>query len=245
MKTEDIIADYISWSKCKPFVQEQGTASAWTRPTAKQFYRYLTSNKNRVEIGKKLANLQYEEIAEFAMKLWKSVAVKPYIWSVEMPVLDNYTGFDKFKEENPDAAEIDYFTRCSGLLERFEHFFWSEVILPFKDLGEIEFVPVDKYEKVCKAHTDAVDRNIHLKNKVTALSLDIADKERALAAAKNAKTFISILAGVLVPIVAWCTWLFTRVDESPNVKAAETSQEFDITVSNPQNKDIILTNECT
>jgi Na+/melibiose symporter-like transporter len=58
---------------------------------------------------------------------------------------------------------------------------------------------------------------------------------------ESAGKFWTGIATTLVGFLCFLTWLITfHCCRTENVKAQETQQEFDITVQNPQNKDINL-----
>ena len=99
---DSIINDYIKWSGDKPFVQQFSSQdSLWTKPTAKQFYKYLTSSKKTVEYGKEIVGLSYDDIASFAIKVWNTIAVKPYVWLNDLCDLTEIKGFTEWKEKIP------------------------------------------------------------------------------------------------------------------------------------------------
>ena len=244
-----IIEDYIKWSDDKPFVQDLSSRdSLWSKPTAKQFYKYLTSSKKAVEYGKGIVGLPYDDIAVFTSKLWNTIAVKPYVWLNDLCDLSEIKGFTDWKEENPDAPDDKYFTEGSSLVERFERYFWAEVVVPFKkyikDNNEITFVPTQVYEELNKKYKS-------LKYEADVLDFKFAHKEMLLRQTekrrdeyRSQRNFVNIFYPILAPFIILLTWLITYVsvvpEKTPNVKATETQQEFDITVNNPQNKDINL-----
>ena len=244
-----IIEDYIKWSDDKPFVQELSSRdSLWSKPTAKQFYKYLISSIKAVEYGKKIVELPYDDIAVFASKLWNIIAVKPYIWLNDLCDLNEVNGFTSWKEKNPDVSEDKYFTEGSSLVERFERYFWAEVVVPFKkyikDNNEITFVPTQVYEELSKKYDNLKQNYAVLDFKFDHKEMLLRQTEKRRDEYRSQRNFVNIFYPILGFLIIFFTWLITYTsltsENTSNVKASETQQEFDITINNPQNKDINL-----
>ena len=246
---DSIINDYIKWSGDKPFVQQLSSQdSLWTKPTAKQFYKYLTSSKKTVEYGKEIVGLSYDDIASFAIKVWNTIAVKPYVWLNDLYNLNEIKRFKQWREKNPDAPEHKYFTEGSDLAERFERYFWSEVVVPFKkyinDNKEVTFVPTQVYEELSSKY-DSLKRNYDVLNfKLAHKEMFLRQTEERRDSYRSQRNFLNILYPILLFLFTFLAIIITEVacssKNTPNVKASETQQQFDITVNNPQNKDINL-----
>lgn len=244
-----IIEDYIKWSDDKPFVQELSSRdSLWSKPTAKQFYKYLISSKKAVEYGKGIVGLPYDDIADFTSKLWNIIAVKPYVWLNDLCDLTEIKGFTEWKEKNPDAPDDKYFTEGSSLTERFERYFWAEVVVPFKkyikDNNEITFVPTQVYEELNKKYKSLKYEHDVLDFKLAHKEMLLRQTEKRRDEYRSQRNFVNILYPILLLLFTFLTAIITGITcsskNTPNVKASETQQEFDITVNNPQNKDINL-----
>ena len=244
-----IIEDYIKWSDDKPFVQDLSSRdSLWSKPTAKQFYKYLISSKKAVEYGKGIVGLPYTDIADFTSKLWNIIAVKPYVWLNDLCDLTEIKGFTEWKEKNPDAPDDKYFTEGSSLVERFERYFWAEVVVPFKkyikDNNEITFVPTQIYEELNKKYKSLKYEHDVLDFKFAHKEMLLRQTEKCRDEYRSQRNFVNIFYPILGLFIILFTWLITYVsvvpEKTPNVKATETQQQFDITVNNPQNKDINL-----
>lgn len=243
-----IIEDYIKWSDDKPFAQLKCAESLWTKPTSKQFYQYLISSKKAIEYGKTIVNLSYPEIAEFALKLWNTIAVKPYIWLNDLYDLKELDSFKEWRTTNPDAPDSKYFTTWPDLTQRFERYFWAEVVVPFKkyikDNNEITFVPTQIYDELNKKYKSLKYEHDVLDYKFAHKETLLRQTERRRDEYRSQRNFVNIFYPILGLFIILFTWLITYVsvapEHTPNVKATETQQVFDITVNNPQNKDINL-----
>ena len=147
MNTIEIIEDYIKWSNNKPFVQKENYGSLWAKPTSEQFFKYLTSDEDRLKIAKDIASWDNKKQINFADELWDTIAVVPYVWipnRVDVKDLDDYK---TFCEENPSSEDDLYFIKSRSMRSTFKKYFWSSVIISLTEFlkkDDISFVSIPK-----------------------------------------------------------------------------------------------------
>lgn len=244
MNTTEIIKDYIKWSNNKPFVQKNNYCSLWGKPTAEHFYKYLTSDKDKLKIAKDIASWDTKKQIDFADELWNAIAVVPYVWVPDRYDVQNLDDYKTFCEENPDCEDDLYFVKSRSMRSTFKRYFWSSVIIKlteFLQKDDISFVPFIKYKTLEQMYADKCLDYSRLKLTSTDNSRKIRELENKISNTKTAHGIWIIFAPWLVGFLCFLTWLITfNCCRNSNVKTQETPQEFDITVQNPQNKDINL-----
>ena len=130
----------------------------------------------------------------------------------------------------------------------FKKYFWSSVIIALTEFlqeDDISFVPFVKYKALEEMYANkCIDyrrlefNSIDKSNKNERKIRELEDK---ISNTRIAHSVCFIFAPWIVGLLCFLTWAITfGCCGSPNVKAQETQQEFDITVQNPQNKDINL-----
>lgn len=129
MNTTEIIKDYIKWSNNKPFVQRNNYNSLWGKPTAEQFYKYLTSDEDRLKIAKEIVSWDNKKQIDFADELWNAIAVVPYVWVPDRYDVQNLDDYKAFCEENPGCEDDLYFVKSRSMRSTFKKYFWSSVII--------------------------------------------------------------------------------------------------------------------
>ena len=244
MTNIEIIKDYIKWSNNKPFVQKNNYCSLWGKPTAEHFYKYLTSDKDKLKIAKDIASWDTKKQIDFADELWNAIAVVPYVWVPDRYDVQNLDDYKTFCEENPDCEDDLYFVKSRSMRSTFKRYFWSSVIIKlteFLQKDDISFVPFIKYKALEQMYADKCLDYSRLKLTSTDNSRKIRELENKISNTKTAHGIWIIFAPWLVGFLCFLTWIITfNCCRNTNVKTQETPQEFDITVQNPQNKDINL-----
>lgn len=248
MNTTEIIEDYIKWSKNKPFVQKDDYGSLWAKPTSEQFFKYLTADEDRLKIAKTIASWDNKKQIDFAEELWNAIAVVPYIWLPDRYDVKNLDDYKNFCEENPSCEDDLYFVKSRSMRSRFKQYFWSSVIIKlteFLQKDDISFVSLEDYKKLESAYTNKCIDYTRLEfnsiDKSGKNERKIRELEDKISNTKIAHGVWIIFAPWIVGLLCFLTWAITfNCCENKNVKAQETQQEFDITVQNPQNKDINL-----
>lgn len=248
MNTTEIIKDYIKWSNNKPFVQKNNYNSLWGKPTAEQFYQYLISDEDRLKIAKEIASWDNKKQIDFADELWNAIAVVPYVWVPDRYDVQNLDDYENFCKENPGCEDDLYFVKSRSMRSTFKKYFWSSVIISLTEFlqeDDISFVPSVKYKALEEMYANkcidyrrlefnSIDRSQKNEKKIRELEDKISN-------AKIARGVCIIFAPWIVGLLCFLTWAITfGCCGTENVKAHETQQEFDITVQNPQNKDINL-----
>lgn len=244
MNTTEIIKDYIKWSNNKPFVQKNNYNSLWGKPTAEQFYKYLTSDKDRLKIAKEIASWDNKKQIDFADELWNTIARVPYVWIPNRYDVQSLDDYKTFCEENPCCEDDLYFIKSRSMRSTFKRYFWSSVIIKlteFLQKDDISFVPFVKYKALEQMYADKCLDYSRLKLTSTDNSRKIRELEDKISNTKIAHGVWIIFAPWIIGLLCFLTWAITfNCCGTKNVKAHETQQEFDITVQNPQNKDINL-----
>lgn len=248
MNTTEIIEDYIKWSNNKPFVQKTNYCSLWGKPTAEQFYKYLTSDEDKLKIAKEIASWDAKKQIDFADELWNTIAVVPYVWVPDRYSVQNLDDYETFCQENPGSEDDLYFIKSRSMRSTFKKYFWSSVIISLTEFlkkDDILFVSMEEYKNLeskyankCIDYTrlefTSIDNSSRNERKIREL-------ENKISNAKIARGVCIIFAPWIIGLLCFLTWAITfGCCGSANVKAQETPQEFDITVQNPQNKDINL-----
>lgn len=127
---------------------------------------------------------------------------------------------------------------------RFKQYFWSSVIIKlteFLQKGNISYVSFEEYKALESKYTNKCMDYKRLEVTSIDNSRKIRELEDKISNTKTAHTVCFVLAPWVIGLSCFLTWAITfGCCGSPNVKAQETQQEFDITVQNPQNKDINL-----
>lgn len=251
MITTEIIQDYIKWSNNKPFVQRRNYNSLWGKPTAEQFFKYLTSDKERLKIAKEIVSWDNKKQLDFADELWNTIARVPYVWVPDRADLRSIDDYEQFCKENPNCDDDLYFILSRSMRSCFKQYFWNSVILPLADLfdkGGISFVSADEY-----ANLEIKYKNLEIKYKEKYLeccksrtsNIELTGKVEDLKAKISRYGLSRMICYVFGPwiigLLCIITWGITYAScGTKNVKAEEQQQQFDITVNNPQNKDINL-----
>ena len=244
MTNTEIIEDYIKWSKNKPFVQKNNYGSLWAKPTSEQFFKYLTSDEDKLKIAKDIASWDNKKQIDFADELWNTIARVPYVWVPDRFDVQNLDDYKTFCEENPCCEDDLYFVKSRSMRSNFKRYFWSSVIIKLTELlqkDNISFVSIEEYKKLEQMYADkSLDywRSISNANRH---EIKIKELEDKISNAKIARNICIIFAPWIIGLLCFLTWAITfGCCGNKNVKAQETQQEFDITVQNPQNKDINL-----
>lgn len=244
MNSTEIIEGYIKWSNNKPFVQKTNYCSLWGKPTAEHFFKYLTSNEDNLKIAKDIASWDNKKQIDFADELWNAIAVVPYVWVPDRYDVQNLDDYKTFCEENPDCEDDLYFVKSRSMRSTFKRYFWSSVIIKlteFLQKDDISFVPFVKYKALEQMYADKCLDYSRLKLTSTDNSRKIRELENKISNTKIAHGVCFIFGPWIIGLLCFFTWAITfGCCGSTNVKAQETQQEFDITVQNPQNKDINL-----
>lgn len=246
MTNIEIIEDYIKWSNNKPFVQKNNYNSLWAKPTSEQFFKYLTSDEDRLKIAKDIVSWDNKKQIDFADELWNIIARVPYVWVPDRYDVQNLDDYKTFCEENPCCEDDLYFIKSRSMRSIFKRYFWSSVIIKlteFLQKDDISFVSFEEYKKLeSKYANKCID---YKRLEVTSIDNSsrnerkIRELENKISNAKIAHGICIIFAPWLVGLLCFLTWLITfNCYRNTNVKAQETQQEFDIIVQNPQNKDI-------
>ena len=123
MTNIEIIEDYIKWSDNKPFVEKRNYHSLWANPTAEQFYKYLTSDEDRLRIAKNIASWDNKKQLDFADELWNTIAVVPYVWVPDRFKVQNLDDYKTFCEENPSCEDDLYFIKSRSMRSTFKKYF--------------------------------------------------------------------------------------------------------------------------
>lgn len=248
MNTTEIIKDYIKWSNNKPFVQRNNYNSLWGKPTAEQFYKYLTSDEDRLKIAKEITSWDNKKQIDFADELWNTIAVVPYVWVPDRYDVQNLDDYKNFCEENPGCEDDLYFVKSRSMRSTFKKYFWSSVIISLTEFlkkDDISFVSMEEYKKLeskyankCIDYTRLEFNSIDKSQKNERKIRELEDK---ISNTKIAHGVCFIFGPWIIGLLCFLTWAITfGCCGTTNVKALETQQEFDITVQNPQNKDINL-----
>lgn len=248
MTNTEIIEDYIKWSNNKPFVQRINYCSLWAKPTAEQFFKYLTSDEDRLKIAKEIASWDNKKQIDFADELWSTIAVVPYIWVPDRYDVQNLDDYKAFCEENPSCEDDLYFIKSRSMRSTFKRHFWSSVIIELTEFlkkDDISFVSLEEYKKLeSKYANKCIDYSRLEFNSIDNSSRNerkIRELEDKISNTKIAHGVWIIFAPWIIGLLCFLTWAITfGCCGTENVKAQETQQEFDITVQNPQNKDINL-----
>ena len=205
-----------------------------------KFFKYLTSDEDRLKIAKDIVSWDNKKQIDFADELWNTIARVPYVWVPDRYDVQNLDDYKTFCKENPCCEDDLYFIKSRSMRSTFKRYFWSSVIIKlteFLQKDDISFVPFVKYKALEQMYADKCLDYSRLK----LTSTDNSRKIRELENTKVAHRVWIIFAPWLVGFLCFLTWLITfNCCRNTNVKALETPQEFDITVQNPQNKDINL-----
>jgi len=248
MNTTEIIEDYIKWSNNKPFVQKDNYGSLWAKPTSEQFFKYLTSDEDRLKIAKDIASWDNKKQINFADELWNTIAVAPYVWVPDRYDVQNLDDYKTFCKENPCCEDDLYFVKSRSMRSTFKRYFWSSVIISLTEFlkkDDISFISLEEYKKLeSKYANKCID---YKRLEVTSIDNSsrnekkIRELEDKISNTKMAHTIWYIFGPWIVGLLCLFTWGITfGCCGNNNVKTQETQQEFDITVQNPQNKDINL-----
>lgn len=248
MTNTEIIEDYIKWSNNKPFVQKNNYNSLWAKPTSEQFFKYLTSDEDRLKIAKDIASWDNKKQINFADELWNTIAVVPYVWVPDRYDVQNLDDYKTFCEDNPCCEDDLYFVKSRSMRSTFKKHFWSSVIIKLTEFlkkDDISFVSIEEYKKLeSKYANKCIDYSRLEFTSIGNSSRNerkIKELEDKISNTKIAHGVWIIFAPWIVGFLCFLTWLITfHCCRTENVKAQETQQEFDITVQNPQNKDINL-----
>ena len=130
----------------------------------------------------------------------------------------------------------------------FKRYFWSSVIIKLTEFlkkDDISFVSMEEYKKLESKYANKCIDYMRLEfnsiDKSGKNERKIKELEDKISNTKIAHGVWIIFAPWIIGLLCFFTWAITfGCCGSPNVKAQETQQEFDITVQNPQNKDINL-----
>lgn len=244
MTTAEIIEDYIKWSNNKPFVQKNNYGSLWAKPTSEQFFKYITSDEDRLKIAKDIASWDNKKQINFADEIWNTIAVVPYVWVPDRFDVQNLDDYKIFCEENPCCEDDLYFIKSRSMRSNFKRYFWSSVIIKLTEFlkkDDISFVPIEEYKKLEQKYAD---KSLDYWRTICNLNdqeIKIKELEDKISNTKMAHTIWYVFGPWAVGFLCLLTWGITfGCCGTKNVKAQETQQEFDITVQNPQNKDINL-----
>ena len=248
MTNIEIIEDYIKWSNNKPFVQKNNYGSLWAKPTSEQFFKYLTSDEDKLKIAKDIASWDNKKQIDFADELWNTIARVPYVWVPDRFDVQNLDDYKTFCEENPCCEDDLYFVKSRSMRSNFKRYFWSSVIIKLTELlqkDNISFVSTEEYKKLEQMYADKCVDYLCLEftstNNSRRNERKIKELEDKISNTKMAHGVCIIFAPWIIGLLCFFTWAITfGCCGSPNVKAQETQQEFDIIVQNPQNKDINL-----
>ena len=244
MTTAEIIEDYIKWSNNKPFVQKDNYGSLWAKPTSEQFFNYLTSDEDRLRIAKDIASWDNKKQIDFADELWNTIARVPYVWIPDRYDVQNLDDYKTFCEENPCCEDDLYFIKSRSMRSTFKRYFWSSVIIKlteFLQKDDISFVPFEEYKKLEQKYADKCLDCWRTRCDSIGQERKIKELEDKISNTKMAHTIWYVFGPWAVGLLCFLTWGITfGCCGTKNVKAQETQQEFDITVQNPQNKDINL-----
>ena len=248
MNTIEIIEDYIKWSNNKPFVQKENYDSLWAKPNAEQFFKYLTSDEDRLKVAKDIASWGTKKQIDFADELWNTIAATPYVWIPNRFDVKNLDDYETFCKENPNCEDDLYFLKSRSMRSRFKQYFWSSVIIKLTEFlkkDDISFVPYEEYKVLEQMYADKCVDYSRLKftstNNSSRNERKIKELEDKISNTKIAHGVWIIFAPWIVGLLCFLTWAITfGCCGTENVKAHETQQKFDITVQNPQNKDINL-----
>jgi hypothetical protein len=244
MNTTEIIKDYIKWSNNKPFVQKDNYGSLWGKPTAEQFYKYLTSDEDRLKIAKDIASWDTKKQIDFADELWNTIAVVPYVWVPDRHSVQNLDDYETFCEENPGSEDDLYFVKSRSMRSTFKKYFWSSVIISLTEFlkkDDISFVSIEEYKKLEQKYTDKNLDYWRTRCDLNDQEIKIKELEDKISGTKMAHTIWYVFGPWAVGLLCLLTWGITfGCCGTKNVKVQETQQEFDITVQNSQNKDINL-----
>lgn len=244
MNTTEIIKDYIKWSNNKPFVQKNNYCSLWAKPTSEQFFKYLTSDEDRLKIAKEIASWDNKKQIDFADELWNTIAVVPYVWIPDRYDVQNLDDYKAFCEENPSCEDDLYFIKSRSMRSTFKRHFWSSVIIELTEFlkkDDISFVSLEEYKKLGQKYVDKSLDYWRAVSNSNEHEIKIKELEDKISNTRIAHTFWYVFGPWLVGLLCFFTWGITYgCCGSKNVKAQETQQKFDITVQNPQNKDIDL-----
>ncbi len=244
MNTIEIIEDYIKWSNNKPFVQKENYDSLWAKPNAEQFFKYLTSDEDRLKIAKDIASWDNKKQIDFADELWNTIATTPYVWIPNRFDVKNLDDYEIFCKENPNCEDDLYFLKSRSMRSRFKQYFWSSVIIKlteFLQKDDISFVPIKEYKKLEQKYTDKNLDYWRTRCDLNDQEIKIKELEDKISNTKMAHTIWYVFGPWAVGLLCLLTWGITfACCGTKNVKVQETQQEFDITVQNSQNKDINL-----
>jgi hypothetical protein len=244
MNTTEIIEDYIKWSNNKPFIQKNNYGSLWAKPTSEQFFKYLTSDEDRLKIAKDIASWDNKQQIDFADELWNTIAVVPYVWVPDRYDVQNLDDYKTFCEENPCCEDDLYFVKSRSMCSTFKKHFWSSVIIKLTEFlkkDDISFVSLEEYKKLELKYTDKNLDYWRTRCDLNNQEIKIKELEDKISNAKIARNICIIFTPWVIGLSCFLTWAITfNCRGTENVKAQETQQEFDITVQNPQNKDINL-----